>query len=128
MPPLPPPSDPSTPPGRGRALFRVAYPAAERPRFILEDGTVGRVMDCSELGLRYRLEGGDPHPRFGAVVAGRVEVRTGAPATVSGRVVRVGAGEIALQLAAPGLSLRIIFAEQRALRARYPYHDAEPTQ
>jgi hypothetical protein len=123
----PPPSDASTP-DRGRALFRVVYPAADRPRFLLEDGTVGRVVDCSELGLRYRMAGTDRPPAFGAVVAGEVEFRTEALAPVSGRVIRVVDREVALYLSTPGLSLRIILAEQRALRARYPFHDAEPTQ
>jgi hypothetical protein len=104
------------------------YPAADRPRVLLEDGTVGRVVDCSELGLRYQMEGTGRPPAFGAVVAGQVEFRTEAHAPVSGRVIRVADGEVALHLATPGLSLRTILAEQRALRARYPFHDAGPTQ
>jgi hypothetical protein len=34
-------------------------------------------------------------------------------------VIRVARGEVALYLAPPGIPLRVLFAEQRALRERY---------
>jgi hypothetical protein len=116
-------SDPSSRSGRGRALYRVVYPAPDRPRLVLEDGATGRVLDCSERGLRYRPDPGQRPPAFGAVVAGRVELQRGEPAEVSGRVIRVSDGDVALRLEAPGLPLRAIFDEQRALRARYLFGD-----
>ena len=103
-----------------RALYRVVYAEADRPRFLVGDGTKGVVVDCSESGVRYRPDPRHASPTFGAIVEGRIEFRAGRPTEISGRVIRVARGEVALYLAPPGIPLRALFAEQRALRARYP--------
>jgi hypothetical protein len=103
-----------------RAFYRVAYAEQDRPRLALADGARGVVVDCSESGVRYRPDPRHPPPAFGAIVAGRIEFRAGRPTEISGRVIRVARGEVALYLAPPGIPMRVLFAEQRALRARYP--------
>ena len=103
-----------------RAFYRVAYAEQDRPRLALADGAWGVVVDCSESGVRYRPDPRRAPPAFGTIVEGRVEFRAGRPTEIAGRVIRVARGEVALYLAPPGIPLRVLFAEQRALRARYP--------
>jgi len=102
-----------------RAFYRVVYAEAARPRFALAEGGRGVVVDCSESGVRYRPDPRQPLPPFGSIVEGRIDFRAGAPTPVTGRVIRVARGEVALYLAPPGIPLRVLFAEQRALRERY---------
>ena len=102
-----------------RAFYRVAYAEAARPRFALADGGRGVVVDCSESGVRYRPDPRQPLPVFGSIVEGRIAFAAGGPTPIAGRVIRVGRGEVALYLAPPGIPLRVLFAEQRALRERY---------
>ena len=102
-----------------RAFYRVVSAEAARPRLVLADGGRGVVVDCSESGVRYRPDPRQPLPPFGAVVEGRIAFRAGAPAAITGRVIRVARGEVALYLAPPGIPLRVLYAEQRALRARF---------
>ena len=102
-----------------RAFYRVLYAEADRPRLALSDGTRGVVVDCSETGVRYRPDPRLPLPAFGAVVEGRIHFHAGGVTDFTGRVIRVARGEVALYLPPPGIPLRTIFAEQRALRARY---------
>jgi hypothetical protein len=108
-----------------RALYRVVYAEADRPRFLLGDGTTGVVVDCSESGVRYRPDPRQPLPAFGAIVEGRIAFRAGAATAIAGRVIRVARGEVALYLSPPGIPLRVIFAEQLALRARYSLAEGE---
>ena len=114
-----------TGPGEGprwheRALYRVVYPEGDRPRVALPDGVRGVVVDCSESGVRYRPDPRHPLPAFGTVVEARIDFHAGGAVDVVGRVIRVARGEVALYLGAKGIPLRVVFAEQRALRARYP--------
>ena len=108
-----------------RAFYRVAYAETDRPRLALKDGTRGVVVDCSETGVRYRPDPRHALPAFGVVVEGRIDFRAGGPVDFTGRVIRVAHGEVALYLPPPGLPLRAILAEQRALRARYPLREAD---
>jgi hypothetical protein len=107
---------------RDRAFHRLAYGAADRPRLVLADGARGTVMDCSETGVRYRPDPRDPLPTFGMIVEGEIDFRAAGPTPFTGRVIRVAPAEVALYLPPPGgIPFRAILAEQRALRARYPF-------
>jgi hypothetical protein len=105
-----------------RAFHRVSYGEPDRPPLVLDGGLRGMVADCSESGVRFRPHPRDPLPLFGALVAGRIDFRAAGPTPFAGRVVRVAADEVALYLPPPGgIPFRAILAEQRALRARYPF-------
>jgi hypothetical protein len=107
---------------RDRAFHRLTYAEPDRPPLQLDDGTRGAVVDCSEMGIRYRPHPRDPLPSFGAIVEGRVEFRAAGPTRFTGRVIRVSPAEVALYLPSPGnIPFRAILAEQRDLRARYPF-------
>jgi hypothetical protein len=106
---------PMTRPSR-RALYRIAYPEAERPVF-----EVGRqlyiVLDCSELGLRY--EAGEARwPDVGSEISGSIQFRRGAEIRIEGTVLRVEGGVVALTLNQPGATFYEILAEQRYLRSK----------
>ena len=112
---------------RDRAFHRLTYGEADRPPLVLGDGARGAVVDCSEMGLRYRPHPRDPLPAFGAIVEGEIDFRAAGPTRVTGRVIRVSRDEVALYLPPPGgIPFRAILAEQRALRARYPFAGDEP--
>ena len=77
-----------------RAVYRVVYPVRERPTFAVGAESFS-VIDCSELGLRYQVP--EVHrPAVGATVAGRVHFSRGVDFAVSGEVVRVQDGTVAL--------------------------------
>jgi hypothetical protein len=101
-----------------RAHYRLAYPVLERPRLLLEDAGV-EVVDCSEMGLRFRI-GDHPMPGLGAHVQGTLVFRLGETEEVEGVVVRFQAGEVALHLTGRGVPFSRIWEEQRRLRSRYP--------
>lgn len=109
---------------RERAYHRLTYREGDRPPLRLADGTSGAVLDCSETGVRYRPHPRDPLPAFGTRVEGEITFRDAGPTPFAGRVIRVSRDEVALYLAPPGgLPFRAILAEERALRARYPFVD-----
>jgi hypothetical protein len=101
-----------------RAYFRIRFPMRERPRLVV-DGRELEVVDCSENGLRYRAEPGAV-PAWGSEIQGELRFRRGATVEIEGTVVRRQAGEVALRLAETRIPLKIIFDEQRYLRAHYP--------
>ena len=77
-----------------RAVYRVVYPVRRRPTFSVGDDSFS-VIDCSELGLRYQVP--EIHrPTVGATITGRVRFRRGIEIAVSGEVVRVQDGAVAL--------------------------------
>ncbi len=77
-----------------RAVYRVVYPVRERPTFSVEAESFS-VVDCSELGLRYQVP--EVHrPAVGSTVVGRVHFSRGVDFSVSGEVVRVQDGTVAL--------------------------------
>ena len=102
-----------------RAWYRVRYPAVEQPQVRLADGALGRLLDCSESGLRFCLREGHATPTVGARVDGAARLRTAGHQPFGGIVVRVDDGTVALRLDAPGIPLRVLYAEQRALLARF---------
>lgn len=85
----------------------------------LTDGTSGRLLDCSEDELRYRAREGHALPAA-ALIVGEAQVRAGGAQPFRRTVIRVDERAVALRLVAPGLPLRALFAEQRAMLARYP--------
>ncbi|MEO7965691.1 MAG: PilZ domain-containing protein [Gemmatimonadaceae bacterium] len=102
-----------------RSEYRIPYPPSARPRITIA-GEVREVVDCSEQGLRYVAEAGRV-PETGAKVSGMVRlVSGGAPINVTGVVVRIQEGEVALQLDSPGISVQRVFQEQRYLGRHFP--------
>src|SRR4051812_2123213 len=77
-----------------RAVYRVVYPVRERPTLQVGSESFS-VMDCSELGLRYQVQ--EAHlPTLGATVSGILHFRRGAEVPVTGEVVRVESGTVAV--------------------------------
>lgn len=89
----------------------------------LAEGVV-QVVDCSEEGLRYRPA--SALPEIGSVVQGTVKFQSVATeVAVRGKVIRCQAGEVAIQLDAPGLPRSVIFSEQRFIGKRYPQRHSD---
>ena len=80
-----------------RRHFRVHYPSALRPQLHLGLAALD-VLDLSESGLR--CAGSVEGLHVGAAVASLLRFRHGRGTRVEGDIVRLGAGEVALQLAA----------------------------
>jgi hypothetical protein len=99
-----------------REHYRVTYPTAARPWFIV-DGAARDVVDLCEMGLRYRAAVGERRA-LGDEVRGTLRVRRGEAVDVVGRVVRIIEREIALQLT-HGVPLRVVLDEQRYLREHH---------
>jgi hypothetical protein len=99
-----------------REHYRVAYPTAARPWFIV-DGVARDVVDLCEMGLRYRAADGERRD-LGDEVRGTVRVRRGEAVEVVGEVVRLVEREIALRLSR-GIPLRVVLEEQRFLREHH---------
>jgi hypothetical protein len=99
-----------------RELYRIVYPLAERPslelgRFVYE------VIDCCELGLRYRVP--DLRvPAVGTRISGTLRFRRGAEILIDGKVLRTAAGQVVIALDKPGTTFFQILAEQRYLRQK----------
>lgn len=93
-----------------RAVYRVVYPVRARPTLSVGAESFS-VIDCSELGLRYQVP--EVHrPAVGATVTGRVHFRRGVDFTVSGEVVRVQDGTVALWFKAGGIPYAEMVAER----------------
>lgn len=77
-----------------RAVYRVVYPVLDRPTISVGADSFS-VIDCSELGLRYQVP--ELHrPEVGSTVVGTVHFLRGVEIPVSGEVVRVQEGTVAL--------------------------------
>jgi hypothetical protein len=99
-----------------REHYRVVYPTAARPWFIV--ASVAReVVDLCEMGLRYRTVAGE-QPALGDEIQGLVRLRRGEVVEVTGVVVRLVERQVALRLSR-GIPLRIILDEQRYLREHH---------
>jgi hypothetical protein len=99
-----------------RNHYRVTYPFAERPMFEI-GWTSFEVVECSESGLRYEL--GERHsPTMGSQVSGKVVFRSGETIDVTGDVVRLQNGLVALVLLPPGIPFALVIREQRYLRGK----------
>ena len=108
-----------TAPDERRWHYRVEYPERAMPVVDTRDGPA-RMLDVSEAGLRYELPIGAPPPEadeeFTAVLrfhdARKVEVRV--------VITRVSGRRVSARIAAPGIPLNVMFAEQRWLMRHYP--------
>lgn len=107
-----------------RGLYRIEYPAADRPRFIV-DGVELEVVDCSESGLRYALtaeaRATGEFPRPGTRMEGVVRFTTGSEVEVVATPVNVHGQEglVGVRFLGDGVPFRVILAEQKDLRRRY---------
>jgi hypothetical protein len=98
-----------------RAVYRVVYPEEQRPTFHV-GGATHQVIDCSELGLRYRIANGHV-PEVGTTMQGHVRFRRGSEVAVAGEIIRVDPDSVALWFSARGIPLSEVLAE-RAWLAR----------
>jgi len=102
-----------------RSAYRIPYPPSARPRLMMGDREVP-LVDCSERGLRFAADA-SALPAVGSAIRGQVVLLSGGPAlSVEGTVIRCQSGEVAVQLKAPGIPVRAVFAEQRFLGQRFP--------
>jgi hypothetical protein len=102
-----------------RRSYRIPYPPTARGTFTV-NGEELPLVDCSERGLRYAARA-DQLPDVGTLVSGKVTLLSSRQAiAISGTVVRCWAGEVAIELAAPGIPVQAIFAEQRYMAKRFP--------
>jgi hypothetical protein len=95
-----------------RAVYRVVYPPGERPTFAVPAQRF-TVLDCSELGMRYECV--DHLPELGTTLSGVLRFRRGAEVSVTGEVIRVEKGTVALWFGARGVPLSEILAERSYL-------------
>lgn len=98
-----------------REHYRVAYPAALRPRLLVH-GITFEVVDISERGIRFRL-GLAQKPEPGFELQGVVRFKRGETITIRGTVLRVIEDEVSCRLD-EGFPLRVIMEEQRYLLDR----------
>ena len=74
------------------------------------------VIDCSELGVRYQVP--EAHrPSVGATVAGRVRFHRGVEIAVSGEVVRVQDGTVALWFRTEAIPYSEMVAERERVES-----------
>lgn len=98
-----------------REHYRVAYPAALRPKLLVH-GVSFDVVDISERGIRFRLGQAD-QPEPGFELQGVIRFKRGETITICGTVLRVIDGDVASRLD-EGFPLRVIMEEQRFLLDR----------
>jgi hypothetical protein len=99
-----------------REHYRVAYPAALRPKLLVH-GVSFDVVDISERGIRFRLGSAQP-PEPGFELQGVLRFKRGETITIRGAVLRVDQGEVAAGLE-EGIPLRVVMEEQRFLLDRH---------
>ena len=102
-----------------RGEYRIPYPPSARPRLILGEGEFA-VVDCSQRGLRYVAAVGEL-PEIGSVIEGRVRLLSKREwLDVTGKVVRIQDGEVAVHLERPGIPMQRVYDEQRYLARHFP--------
>ena len=95
--------------------FVCEYPVHERPS-VVAGLLEGRVRDCSERGIRARLNEGQPAGAAIAVgdrVSATILFRSGESATVDGEVTRFDGQTFTLRLDPPGIPFSEIVREQQ---------------
>jgi hypothetical protein len=102
-----------------REFFRLVYPVDAAPKFV-EAGFGHRVVDIGEGGFRYAHAEGVV-PAAGTPVKGTLEFPEDDPLEVTGTVVRVQAGEVAVRCAPRAIPMGLVIREQRRVRRRYPF-------
>lgn len=111
-----------------RSYYRLRYPDTARPTFLSDpEKHTYPVVDCSEEGFRFELpaESELPPPAVDAPFRGHIRFRSGESAAVSGTVVRVQNGEVAIKLVEGRIAFSIMLREQLFLRRRYPFFFSE---
>lgn len=99
-----------------RALYRIVYPLAERPAFLV-GRHVYEIIDCSEAGLRYEVR--DRRlPALDTEIGGTIEFRRGDELVVTGKVIRAQGEIVVLALDPPGIPFGEVLSEQRYLRSK----------
>ena len=98
-----------------RKVFRIKYPETDRPR-LSTGGVTFEVIDCSESGLRYQL-GEAAAPAVSKTVQGQVSFGCGETTEISGYVLRVQDGLVAVRFA-KSIPAVVMLREQRWLRDR----------
>ncbi len=98
-----------------RAYYRLVYPIALRPGFRV-GGRVVPVVDLSEQGARL-LFTEPPYPELGADLVGLIGLPGGESISAEGRVVRVDAPFVCLNLTR-GVPFGVMLEQQRFLQHR----------
>ena len=104
-----------------REFFRLQYPMDAAPKFV-EAGLGHRVVDIGEGGFRYAPTEG-VIPVAGAPVKGTLEFPEDEPVEVTGTVVRVQGGEVAVKCAPRAIPMGLVIREQLRVRKRYPFRE-----
>lgn len=98
-----------------RKVFRIKYPETDRPG-LSTGGDRYEVVDCSETGQKYQL-GGAPAPAVSRTIQGTLTFGCGDSTELSGFVLRVEEGLVAIRLA-KSIPAVMMLREQRWLRDR----------
>ena len=101
-----------------RRHYRLRYPLRLRPSLEVA-GLRAAVIDISEGGIRILNEAG-LRVVLGESFNAALKLRSGEAACLSGCVIRIGQGEVAVSFGR-GLSFASILREQRAIRAHHRY-------
>ncbi|MBL8851422.1 MAG: PilZ domain-containing protein [Planctomycetaceae bacterium] len=95
-----------------RKVFRIRYPEEARAR-LTAFGREFEIVDCSEAGLRFRLNGGAAPASQS--INGSIRFGAGTSVEISGFVLRSKEDHVAVKFA-KSLSPAVIMGEQRWLR------------
>lgn len=105
----------------GRRSYRIKYPVADRPVFRdFDDWAEYRVVDCSELGLRFAVAKGAEPPGVGWPMRGIIRLLCGTEAPVAGMVARIERSEVVVHFSSHTLPRDVMFQEHLYLRNKYP--------
>lgn len=102
-----------------RSAYRIPYPPTARPSLTF-GGHVVEVHDCSERGIRIQVSA-SVELESGSRISGELRMLHARETyEVEGVVLRRDGQMVAVELDAPGIPLRAMFAEQRYLSRRFP--------
>jgi hypothetical protein len=94
-----------------RSEARVSYPRPSKSGFLLGAEALD-ILDLSERGFRFLASGASLLTEVGQRLVGIVCLRHGETAAVSGTVIRINAGEVAVQSDEIPIPFDLILAER----------------
>lgn len=102
-----------------RRHYRIQYPDRAVLTFETTAGSL-RVIDISEVGMRYALAAGEAAPEPDTEFSGVLKLHEGRAVDLRVVVARVDGRNVSCRLLPPGVPLNVMFAEQRFVLRRYP--------
>lgn len=96
-----------------RAHFRLQYPVASRPKITLRNETL-EIIDISEMGVRFGVAKASSWRGLTEVMQATITFTDGEKVAVLGKVLRVTADQVVLQLTR-GIPYAKIMSEQRRI-------------